>query len=147
MPIYDLNTDIDRSRFDRRVEVLREKRVLVELVEKKPKRTIPQNSYLHLLLGEFAMRTGNTMEWVKAEYFKRYCNKELFVRMKYDELTKCEVAVLRSSRDLDTGEMTTAIDRFKHWAAAECGIDLPDAEDREWLGYIEREIQHYREWL
>lgn len=146
MPIYDLNTDIDRSRFDRRVEVLREKRVLVELVEKKPKRTIPQNSYLHLLIGEFAMRTGNTMDWVKTEYFKRHCNKELFVRMKYDELTKCEVAVLRSSRELDTKEMTTAIDRFKKWAA-EGGVDLPDAKDREWLGYIEREMQHNRDWL
>lgn len=147
MPIYDLNTDIDRSRFDRRVEVLREKRVLVELVEKKPKRTTPQNAYLHLLLGEFAMQTGNTLEWTKAEYFKRHCNAELFVIRKRDELTHREVEVLRSSRDLDTGEMTTAIDRFKHWAAAECGIDLPDAEDREWLGYIEREMQHNREWL
>ncbi|MBO7315417.1 MAG: hypothetical protein J6U49_07115 [Alistipes sp.] len=144
--IYDLNSELDRIRFERRVEVLREKRVLVELVEKKPKRTIPQNSYLHLLIGEFAMRTGNTMDWVKTEYFKRHCNKELFVRMKYDELTKCEVAVLRSSRELDTKEMTTAIDRFKKWAA-EGGVDLPDAKDHEWLGYIEREMQHQRDWL
>lgn len=145
--VYDLNTDIDRIRYEKRVKSLLDRRTVVELSERKPRRTTPQNAYLHLLLGEFAMRTGNTMEWVKAEYFKRHCNKELFVRMKYDELTKCEVAVLRSSRDLDTGEMTTAIDRFKHWAAAECGIDLPDAEDREWLGYIEREMQYNREWL
>ena len=145
--VYDLNTDIDRIRYEKRVKSLLDRRTVVELSERKPKRTIPQNSYLPLLIGEFAMQTGNTMDWVKQEYFKRHCNKELFVRMKYDELTKCEVAVLRSSRDLDTGEMTIAIDRFKHWAAAECGIDLPDAEDREWLGYIEREMQHNREWL
>ena len=93
------------------------------------------------------MQTGNTLEWVKQEYFKRHCNAELFLRVKTDELTHREVEVLRSSRDLDTGEMTTAIDRFKHWASAECGIELPDAEDREWLGYIEREMQHQREWL
>lgn len=145
--VYDLSTDIDRIRFQRRVETLLEKRVVVDLSEKKPKRTIPQNSYLHLLIGEFAMRTGNTMDWVKVEYFKRHCNAELFVRLKQDRLTKREVEVLRSSRDLDTGEMTTAIDRFKIWASAECGIDLPDAEDKEWLGYIEREMQHNREWL
>lgn len=145
--IYDLNTDIDRIRFEKRVKTLQDKRVLVELSEKKTQRTKPQNAYLHLLLGEFAMQTGHTMIWVKTEYFKRYCNAELFVRIKRDELTKREVEILRSSRDLDTGEMTTAIDRFKHWAAAECGIDLPDAEDREWLGYIEREMQHNREWL
>lgn len=145
--IYDLNTDIDRARFERRVVALREKRVLVELSEKKPRRTHPQNAYLHLLIGEFAMQTGNTLDWVKQEYFKRHCNAEMFVRRRTDDLTRKEVEVLRSSRDLDTGEMTTAIDRFKQWAAVECGIDLPDAEDKEWLGYIEREMQHQREWL
>lgn len=145
--IYDLNTEIDRIRFEKRVKSLLDRRTVVELAERKPKRTTPQNAYLHLLLGEFAMQTGNTLDWVKSEYFKRHCNAELFVVRKRDELTHREVEVLRSSRDLDTGEMTTAIDRFKHWAAAECGIDLPDAEDREWLGYIEREMQHNREWL
>lgn len=145
--VYDLNTDIDRIRYEKRVKSLLDRRTVVELSERKPRRTTPQNAYLHLLLGEFAMQTGNTLEWTKAEYFKRHCNAELFVIRKRDELTHREVEVLRSSRDLDTGEMTTAIDRFKHWAAAECGIDLPDAEDRDWLGYIEREIQHYREWL
>lgn len=145
--IYDLNTDIDRIRYEKRVKSLLGRRTVVELSERKPKRTTPQNAYLHLLLGEFAMQTGNTLDWVKSEYFKRHCNAELFVVRKRDELTHREVEVLRSSRDLNTGEMTTAIDRFKHWAAAECGIDLPDAEDREWLGYIEREMQHNREWL
>lgn len=145
--VYDLNTDIDRIRYEKRVKSLLDRRAVVELSERKPRRTTPQNAYLHLLLGEFAMQTGNTLEWTKAEYFKRHCNAELFVIRKHDELTHREVEVLRSSRDLDTGEMTTAIDRFKHWAAAECGIDLPDAEDREWLGYIEREMQHNREWL
>lgn len=145
--VYDLNTDIDRIRYEKRVKSLLNRRAVVELSERKPRRTTPQNAYLHLLLGEFAMQTGNTLEWTKAEYFKRHCNAELFVIRKRDELTHREVEVLRSSRDLDTGEMTTAIDRFKHWAAAECGIDLPDAEDREWLGYIEREMQYNREWL
>lgn len=145
--VYDLNTDIDRIRYEKRVKSLLDRRTVVELSERKPRRTTPQNAYLHLLLGEFAMQTGNTLEWTKAEYFKRHCNAELFVIRKRDELTHREVEVLRSSRDLDTGEMTTAIDRFKHWAAAECGIDLPDAEDREWLGYIEREMQLNREWL
>ena len=58
------------------------------------------------------MQTGNTMEYVKREYFKRSCNPELFVRTAYDKLAKRDVERLRSSRDLDTGEMTTAIERF-----------------------------------
>lgn len=147
MAVYDLNTDIDRERYRRRVEALFAKRAVVELSEHKPKRSLSQNSYLHLLLGEFAMQTGNRMDYVKREYFKRECNAELFVRLEVDKITKKEVSVLRSSRDLDTGEMTTAIERFRNWAAEVAGIDLPDAEDRAWLDYISREMQHQRVWL
>lgn len=51
---------------------------------------------------------------------------------------------------LDTGEMTTAIERFRNWAAEVAGIDLPDAEDQAWLDFISREMQlkkcGYRIW-
>lgn len=147
MAVYDLNTDIDRERYRRRVEALFTKRAVVELSEHKPRRSLSQNNYLHLLLGEFAMQTGNKLEYVKREYFKRECNAELFVQSEVDKLTKKEVSVLRSSRDLDTGEMTTAIERFRNWAAEVAGIDLPDAEDRAWLEYIGREMQHQQVWL
>ena len=145
--VYDLNTGIDRERFKRRVNALYERRAVVECSEHKPKRTSPQNRYLHVILGEFAMQTGNTMNYVKVEYFKRLCNRELFVRTKYDDLAKKEVEILRSSKDLDTGEMTTAIERFRNWAASEAGIELPDPQDQEWIAYIEREMQHQRVWL
>lgn len=147
MAVYDLNTEIDRERYRRRAEALLTKRAVVELSEHKPRRTLSQNNYLHLLLGEFAMQTGNKLEYVKREYFKCECNAELFVRSEVDKLTKRKVAVLRSSRDLDTGEMTTAIERFRNWAAETAGIDLPDAEDRAWLDYISREMQHQQVWL
>lgn len=145
--VYDLNTGIDRERFKRLVNALYERRAVVECSEHKPKRSSPQNRYLHVILGEFAMQTGNTMDYVKVEYFKRLCNRELFVRTKYDDLAKKEVEILRSSKDLDTGEITTAIDRFRNWAAAEAGIELPDPQDQEWIAYIEREMQHQRVWL
>lgn len=145
--VYDLNTGIDRERFKRRVNALYERRAVVECSEHKPKRSSPQNRYLHVILGEFAMQTGNTMYYVKVEYFKRLCNRELFVRTKYDDLAKKEVEILRSSKDLDTGEMTTAIERFRNWAASEAGIELPEPQDQEWIAYIEREMQHQRVWL
>ena len=145
--VYDLNTGIDRERFKRRVNALYERRAVVECSEHKPKRSSPQNRYLHVILGEFAMQTGNTMDYVKVEYFKRQCNRELFVRTKYDDLAKKEAEILRSSKDLDTGEMTTAIERFRNWAASEAGIELPEPQDQEWIAYIEREMQHQRVWL
>lgn len=147
MAVYDLNTDIDRERYRKRVDTLFAKRAVVELAERKPKRSLSQNSYLHLLLGEFAMQTGNRMEYVKREYFKKECNPELFIGCAVDKLTGKEVMNLRSSKDLDTGEMTTAIERFRNWAAEVAGIDLPDAEDQAWLDYISREMQHQQVWL
>lgn len=145
--VYDLNTDIDRERFQRRTEALLARRAVVECSERKPRRSSPQNRYLHVLLGEFAMQTGCTLSHVKTQYFKRHCNPALFVRVGYDKLTHKEVEILRSSRDLDTGEMTTAIERFRNWAAMEAGIDLPSPEDTGWIEFIEREMQHLRVWL
>lgn len=147
MAVYDLSTDLDRERYRRRVEALLARRALVELSEHRPRRSLSQNAYLHLLLGEFSMQVGCRLEYVKREYFKRACNAELFVRKERDRFTRQEVEVLRSSRDLDTGEMTTSIERFRNWAAEVAGIDLPDAEDRAWLDYIDREMQHQRIWL
>ena len=57
--VYDLNTDIDRERFKHRVNALYGRRALVECSERKPQRTGKQNRYLHVILGEFAMQTGN----------------------------------------------------------------------------------------
>lgn len=145
--VYDLNTDIDRERFRRRAEALMTRRAVVECSERKPRRSSPQNKYLHCILGEFAMQTGCTLSYVKTEYFKRFCNPEIFVRVEHDKLMHRDVETLRSSRDLDTGEMTTAIERFRNWAAAEAGIDLPSPEETGWIEFIEREMQHLQVWL
>ena len=130
----------------RRVNALYRRQNVVELNEHKPRRTTPQNSYLHLLLGMFAMETGNTLEVVKQEYFKRLVNPDLFVERRHDKYLG-EIEVLRSSRDLDTGDMTTAIERFRNWAAAEADIYLPAPNEQEFLDSIEREMQCKRTWL
>ena len=80
---YDLNCEIDICRFKHRVASLISRRCIVELTDKKPVRTSSQNKYLHCILGEFAMQTGNPIGYVKQEYFKRLCNPELFVRVEY----------------------------------------------------------------
>lgn len=144
--IYDLSNPYDREKFKRRVNAMYQRQNVVELSEHKPRRTTPQNSYLHLLLGMFAMETGNTLEFVKQEYFKRLVNPDLFVERRYDKYLG-EIEVLRSSRDLNTGDMTTAIERFRNWAAAEADIYLPAPNEPEFLDSIEREMQCKRTWL
>lgn len=86
------------------------------------------------------------MEWVKQKYFKLLCNKELFVREKEDEFLG-HVKYSRSSADLDTGEMTMAIERFRDWASQEAGIYLPEPHETEMLEQIEIEIKKHERYL
>lgn len=144
--IYDLCNPYDREKFKRRVNALYQRQNVVKLSEHKPRRSTPQNSYLHLLLGMFAMETGNTLEFVKQEYFKRLVNHDLFVERRHDKFAG-EIEVLRSSRDLNTEEMTTAIERFRNWSASEADIYLPAPNEQEFLDSIEREMQCKRIWL
>lgn len=144
--IYDLNTEIDRERLTKRVTALFSARKVVEVKVYQPKRTNAQNRYLHAILGEFAMQTGNTLEETKTEYFKKYCNADLFlVRKTLKHIGTIEV--LRSSAELDTAEMTTAIDRFRNWSASEAGIYLPSPDEEAYLAAIEAEMQRHRDWL
>lgn len=144
--LFDLSNILDRERFKRRSNELYKKGCVVELTEKKTQRTLRQNSYLHLLIGWYSMETGNTIEYVKREYFKRLCNREIFARTKQDEYLG-EVEVLRSTKECDTGELTLAIERFRTWSVTECGIYLPSPDEREFLQQIELEMNKQKQWL
>lgn len=140
--IYDLGQPIDKERAERRFEQLKDKGAVIDLTEKRLNRSLSQNSYLHLLLGWFAMEYGETLEYVKQNYFKRLVNSELFVESKEDKFLG-SAEVLRSSSDLDTKEMTTAIDRFRDWSAREGGIYLPMANEHHFLQSIEIEMSKH----
>lgn len=144
--IYDLNNEFDQQRFKSRCNALYKRGGMVELTEKKMRRTTPQNAYLHLILGWFAMETGNSLDFVKREYFKKHINSEIFTIEKDDEFLG-KVQVLRSSRDLDTAEMTVAINRFRDWSSSEAGIYLPSPEEQAFLQAIEIEMMRHKEYL
>lgn len=91
------------------------------------------------------MEFGERMEYCKSVIFKRVVNPELFVQKVNDRFAG-ETEILRSSRDLTTEEMTTAINRLKVWAS-EQGIYLPDANEDEKLRQIEWQIAKVRDFL
>lgn len=144
--IYDLANELDRVRLEKRISALLTAQKVVEVKEYKPKRSSPQNRYLHALLGVVAMQTGNTLADVKIEYFKKHCNSEIFVTRKTDKMLGT-VEVLRSSAELDTGEMTTAIDRFVRWYETESGEVLPRPDDEAYIQAIEVEMAKHSYWL
>ena len=55
--LYNLSNPLDAQNARTRLEMLIKRGANAELTEKKPKRSLSQNSYLHLLLGYFASQT------------------------------------------------------------------------------------------
>lgn len=145
--LYNLSNPLDVQNARTRLEMLIKKEAVVEVTEKKHKRSLQANSYLHLLLGYFASQTGNTLEWVKQQYYKRVCNPDIFVAEKYDETLKRSVKYIRSSADLTTDEMTLSIERFRNWAAAEAGVYLPEAMNQAEIAALQVEVERYKTYL
>ncbi|WP_314712587.1 hypothetical protein [Prevotella pallens] len=116
------------------------------MTEKKPRRSLPQNKYLHVILAYFGTQTGNTLEWVKQQYYKKLVNPDLFIREKEDKYLG-KIKVLRSSADLDTAEMSLSIERFRNWAAQEAGIYIPSADEAILIQQMEIEIERSKEFL
>lgn len=143
--LYDLSKPLDYSRLQAKIEADAKAGRLVQY-ERKSIRTKRQNNYLHLLLGAVAVETGNTLAYVKQEYFKATVNPSIFVIEKQDALIGQTRKVMRSSRDLTTEEMNTAIDRFKRWAA-ENGIYLPEPGDEARLREIALEMDRCSNFL
>jgi hypothetical protein len=144
--VYDTSNSLDKANFLLRAKKLADSGKIIELTEKKPRRSLPQNKYLHVLLAYFGTQTGNTLEWVKQQYYKKLVNPDLFIREKEDKYLG-KIKVLRSSADLDTSEFSLSIERFRNWASQEAGIYLPSADEYIIIQQMEIEIERNKEFL
>jgi hypothetical protein len=112
---------------------------VVEIKKVSPGRTIPQNSYLHLILAAFGVETGYTLDESKTLY-KREVNPDLYVYQKNEK------RFLKSSADLTKEEMQKSIDRFLSYASSN-GVELPFSGDMELLRHMENEIERNSKYL
>lgn len=114
------------------------KKNIVEVKKVSPRRSLSQNSYLHLLIGAFGNHFGYTLEEAKQIY------KELSPGIyKYEKKGR---VFWRSSADLSKEEMASTIDAFMQ-KSAEAGYPLPLATDEGWLREIENEIERSKHYL
>jgi hypothetical protein len=144
--VYNLANPLDVQNAKTRLELLIKRGGIIELTEKKQKRTLNQNAYLHLLLGYFASQTGNTLEWVKQQYYKKLCNPDIFIGEREDKFLG-HIRYIRSSADLRTDEMNLSIERFRNWSANEAGIYLPDATNDAEIAALQIEVERYKTYL
>lgn len=143
---YNLANPLDVENARIRLEGLIRRGCFAELTEKKPKRTLSQNSYLHVVLAYLAVQTGNTLDWVKREYYKKTCNPDLFVRERQDKFLG-SVKYLRSSAELDTREMTLSIQRLRNWASSEAEVYIPEPHEQEKIALMQMEVERNKEWI
>lgn len=143
--ILNLSQSFDRKKFATYSESLLNKQAVVEIKEKKQTRTLAQNNYLHLLLGYFATETGYDLETVKHDIFKKIVNKDTFVRHRESKYG-VNVTYIRSTKDLDTGEMSLCIDRFRDYSAR-AGLYLPDVNEHDALIEAEKQIELCQRYL
>lgn len=144
--LYNLSNPYEVDRCREYLNTLCGKQSIVEVKEKKRSRSLNQNSYLHVILSYFACEYGCTTEEAKLDFYKRTCNKEIFVKKIVNKFGR-EVETVRSSADLDTGEMTTSIERFRNWASATAGIYIPSPYEHEFLIHCQQVIEQNKEFV
>ena len=76
--IFNASLDLDQKRATERFNFLLANNKTFELTEKKPKRSLSQNNYLHLILSWYALEYGETLDYIKVEVCKKQLNKDIF---------------------------------------------------------------------
>lgn len=144
--IFNLDNEFEKQKFKEYCNTQYKKGGIVEVKRKHHQRSSSQNAYLHVILGYFASEFGYDLETVKYELFKKKCNSDIF-KVERTNKRGQRVTYLRSSRDLDTAEMTTAIERFRNWSSAVAGLYLPSPNEQDALIFAQQQIEAYEQYL
>ncbi len=135
---YNLQSPTECLEAKKQLLFLIEQKKQVEIKIIRPRRSLAQNNYLHLLLGAFGQHFGYTMPESKLIY--KSISSDVYV---YE---KNSYRFWKSSAELDSADMTKTIDKFRE-LSAEMGYELPLATDIEWLRSIENEIERSKAYL
>jgi hypothetical protein len=145
--IYRLKNDFEKQNFITKVKSLIDKKKDVELIVINQKKSVPTNSYFHLIIGWFALEYGETIEYVKQSMIKKDICPEIF---KFDYVNKKTGEIRESYRsfaDLNQSESNYVIDKFRNYSSKEAGIYLPDKSDLINLHQIDIELKKNKQYL
>lgn len=142
---YDGSNPFHAQQARAKLEKLIKEKKIFELTEKKPQRSLSQNRYLHICLTYFGCQIGETMEYVKQNYYKILCNKDTFIREREDKFLG-KIKYLRSSVDLDSAEMSLTIERFRNFSSAQ-GIYIPSPEEERLIQMMEIDIERNKPYI
>jgi len=141
--IFDTSNEEQGQKFKERANFLYEKGAKIEILDKSSKRTYSQNNYLHLILGWFALEYGDTIDYIKQEFFKKIVNENVFkyefINYKTGEVREA----WKSTAKLTKTELTEAIERFRNYSAKNMNLYLPEPKDIAHLDEIKNEMEKH----
>lgn len=134
----NLSNTFDVNKFKVYAEKLLADKKNVELKEVKDKRTLRQNSYLHICISLFGIEFGFTIDEAKT-HLKRCCEF-----MRYE---KNGEVFLKETKKMDTKELTNFIEWIRNYSADQ-GCYIPSSEEYMNQQFnIDKEIDKHREFL
>ena len=145
--IYDPEKPIDIQNAITKIKYFIDKKAVFELKRKQVSKTYPQLKYVHLIISWFALEYGETIEYIKLEYFKKLVNPETF---KYEFINRKtgEIRIeYKSLANITKDEMTLSINRFRDYSSKEAGIYLPEPRDLALMQEIEIQIKNNQQYL
>ena len=145
MAKYNLEDFKDVEKFKSYSASLIKKKAFIELKNINI-RSLPQNAYLHVILGGFAVEFGYSIEYTKRYFYKEVVNKDIYFVDRKNAKDYTTYTHIRSSADLTKAEKSLTIDRFRTFSANN-GLYLPDPQEYLQLREIEKEIEKNKEFL
>ena len=145
--LYNPKNKGDVSKAIERFKYFLKNNKVFELKAKQTPKTYPQLKYTPLIIKWFALEYGETMEYIKLEFFKKKANKELFEFERANRKTGEIRLEYRSLAVLKKDELTIAINRFRDYASKEAGIYLPEPNDLPYLREIEIQVENNKQFI
>jgi effector-binding domain-containing protein len=135
---FNLAIQVELDRANEQLRKLAAKEVVVDIKEVRKRRSIPQNSYYHLLVSYWGSQNGYSIEETKQ-------------LLKHEQLdlygyTREGHTFFRSSADLSKEEMQQSIDRFIEYAESN-GTDMPRAIDENFMTWAENYVEQHGRYL
>ena len=136
--IFDLSSKFGAQKAREKLKEYFDKGYTVKIERIRQKRTLRQNSYLHVVIQLYAIHLGYTLDEAKL-FLKRNCDF-----MRYE---KGGEEFYRRTRDLDTKECTMFIEWIRNRSSQE-GYYIPSANEslQSW-DEIQEYIKGYSEYL
>lgn len=144
--IYLLSNEYEISKARDYLEKCIENGWNIEIRHICKQRTSLQNRFAHAIFSYFGSQVGLPMQDVKQDIFKKLVNPDIF-RLEPIIIGERKIERWRSISDLNTAEMTTAIERFRNFCASEMGIYISTPDDENFLLYCEKIAQQNKDFL